>query len=101
VFPDVEACRGLAQLPAAASVAEVLASTAVRSKFAELLKSLAVKSTGLSTRVARIVLLDTPPSIDKHELTDKGSISQRAVLENRSAVVEEMYADSPRVISAD
>ncbi len=85
VFPDANACR---EFDAAA----------LRSKFGELLTSFAAKSTGLSTRVAAIILLDTPPSIDAHELTDKGSISQRAVLENRADVVEELYTDSPRVI---
>jgi feruloyl-CoA synthase len=45
-------------------------------------------------------LLDTPLSIDRGEVTDKGSINQRAVLEHRSALVEELYAAtaSPRVI---
>jgi feruloyl-CoA synthase len=85
VFPDVNACRELDE-------------AALRAKFEELLTSFAAKSTGLSTRVAAIILLDTPPSIDAHELTDKGSISQRAVLENRADVVEELYSDSPRVI---
>jgi feruloyl-CoA synthase len=85
VFPDVNACR---EFDAAA----------LRAKFGELLTSFAAKSTGLSTRVAAIILLDTPPSIDAHELTDKGSISQRAVLENRADVVEELYSNSPRVI---
>ena len=85
VFPDVNACRELDD-------------AALRAKFGELLTSFAAKSTGLSTRVAAIILLDTPPSIDAHELTDKGSISQRAVLENRADVVEELYTDSPRVI---
>lgn len=102
VFPEVDACRKLApELPASASVAEVLATAGVRSKFEELLQSLAAKSTGLSTRVAGIILLDTLPSIDAHELTDKGSISQRAVLENRAALVEEMYSASPRMIRSD
>src|SRR5665213_55460 len=85
VFPDGNACREFD-------------GAALRAKFAELLTSFAAKSTGLSTRVAAIMLLDTPPSIDAHELTDKGSISQRAVLENRADVVEELYTDSPRVI---
>lgn len=41
-----------------------------------------------------------PPSMDRGEMTDKGSINQRAVLRNRAALVEEVYADapSPRVI---
>jgi feruloyl-CoA synthase len=88
VFPDVNACRELDD-------------AALRAKFGQLLKSFAAKSTGLSTRVAANIFFDTPPSIDAHELTDKGSISQRVVLENRADVVEELYTDSPRVIRAD
>jgi len=102
VFPEVAACRGLCpELPATATPAQVIANSAVRAKFQELLRSLAAKSTGASTRFARIILLDTPPSIDAHELTDKGSISQRAVLEHRAALVDKLYENSPLVISAD
>jgi feruloyl-CoA synthase len=45
--------------------------------------------------------MDTPLSIDKGEVTDKGSINQRAVLEHRGALIEELYAANPsdRVIS--
>ena len=41
------------------------------------------------------MLLDTPLSIDRGEVTDKGSINQRAVLENRSALIEEIYSPAP------
>jgi feruloyl-CoA synthase len=41
------------------------------------------------------VLLDTPLSIDRGEVTDKGSINQRAVIEHRSAVIEQIYAPAP------
>jgi hypothetical protein len=43
-----------------------------------------------------------PPSIDASEITDKGSINQRAVLKNRAALVEALYADaaSPRILAA-
>ena len=44
--------------------------------------------------------LDEPPSLDAGEMTDKGSINQRAVLARRSRLVEELYAGSPRVITA-
>jgi feruloyl-CoA synthase len=97
VFPDIDACRDLSPDPC--SVAELLARPAVRAKFRELLLSMAQASTGSSNRIVRAIVLDTPPSIDAHELTDKGSISQRAVLENRTEVVEELYRGSPRVIS--
>jgi feruloyl-CoA synthase len=41
------------------------------------------------------VLLAEPPSLDRGEMTDKGSINQRAVLEHRAGLVEDLYADPP------
>jgi feruloyl-CoA synthase len=49
-------------------------------------------ATGSSPRVPRALMLDEPPSIDAGEVTDKGSINQRAVLRNRAALVQELYA---------
>ena len=43
----------------------------------------------------RAMLLDTPPSLDIGEATDKGSINQRMVLKHRAALVDELYADQP------
>jgi feruloyl-CoA synthase len=97
VFPDIDALRELSPEPG--SVAELLARPEVREMFRERLVSMAKTSTGSSNRIARAILMDVAPSIDAHELTDKGSISQRAVLENRADVVEEMYRGSARVIS--
>jgi feruloyl-CoA synthase len=34
-----------------------------------------------------------PPSIDAHEITDKGYINQRATLERRKDLVERLYAN--------
>ncbi len=48
-----------------------------------------------SRRIARAMLMVEPPSIDGHELTDKGYINQRAGLERRAALVERLYADPP------
>jgi feruloyl-CoA synthase len=81
----------------------VLDHPAVRARFQTMLDHLASESTGNSTRVVRAILLDEPPSIDAREITDKGSINQKAVLENRSALVEELYAASPssRVLVAN
>ena len=101
VFPDIEACRKLAGLGADAAVPTILANATVRAKFAELLASLAAASPGSSTRVMRAILMAEPPSMDKGEATDKGSINQRAVLANRAALVAELYASplSPAVIA--
>ena len=56
-------------------------------------------STGSSNRVARALVLDEPPSLDAGEVTDKGSINQRAVLKRRANLVDELYAGSPRVLN--
>ena len=42
-----------------------------------------------------MLLLEEPPSIDGHELTDKGYINQRAGLQRRAAWVDRLYADAP------
>jgi feruloyl-CoA synthase len=43
-------------------------------------------------RVGRVLLLVEPPSIDGNEITDKGYINQRAVLERRADLVAKLYA---------
>ena len=102
VVPDIAACRALATgLPADASAEAVLAAPEVRKAFAEKLADLARTNTGSSTVVKRILLLHEPLSIDRGEVTDKGSLNQRAVLSNRADLVEELYRGSPRVIAAD
>jgi feruloyl-CoA synthase len=104
IIPEVESLRALAaDLPKTASAAEVLEHSAVKAKFRELLASFAKLSTGSSNRVLRAILLAEPPSLDVGEITDKGSINQRAVLSHRKALVDEMYSDPPsaRVIAID
>jgi feruloyl-CoA synthase len=59
------------------------------------LKTLENQSTGSSTRIARAMVLEEPPSLDAGEMTDKGSINQRAVLKRRAALVDELYRNSP------
>jgi feruloyl-CoA synthase len=102
VFPDIEACRKLAGLGADAAPAAVVQHAKVRATFAELLGRFNASNASSSTRVARAILMAEPPSMDKGEATDKGSINQRAVLDNRAALVDELYAAplSSRVIGA-
>ena len=66
-----------------------------------LLAGFARHATGISTRIARALILDEPPSLDGGELTEKGSVNQKAVLRNRSELVEEVYAGSSRVIEVE
>jgi feruloyl-CoA synthase len=51
------------------------------------------RSSGSSTTIKRVLLMLAPPSIDANEVTDKGYINQRAVLEHRTATLEELYAE--------
>jgi feruloyl-CoA synthase len=50
---------------------------------------------GVSERIERLRLLDEPPSVDAHEVSDKGTINQRVALARRAADVERLYAPSP------
>jgi feruloyl-CoA synthase len=95
VVPNIPSCRELAGLDAMAKETDVLAHPNVREKFSNLLASFNKAGGGSSGRFARIILMDDPPSLDTGELTDKGSINQRAVLAHRTALVEELYAETP------
>ncbi|WP_035657098.1 feruloyl-CoA synthase [Bradyrhizobium sp. STM 3809] len=95
VVLDLDGCRLInPTLPMddlAATAADPLIVAAFRERFAKFQKT----ATGSSTRIARAVLLGVPLSIDKGEVTDKGSINQRAVLENRKDLIERIYAATP------
>jgi feruloyl-CoA synthase len=92
IFPNVEACRALVT---GGSDREVVRNEQVRAKFTKLLQELAQTSTGSASRVVRAMLMEEPPSLDAQEVTDKGSFNQGAVLRNRAALVQELYAKEP------
>src|SRR5690606_34495149 len=48
-----------------------------------------------SMRIRRAVVLMTPPDPNAHEVSDKGSINRRGVIDNRSDEVARLYADAP------
>jgi feruloyl-CoA synthase len=85
--------RELAGLPDSTPMADVLAAPAVLAKFQEVVNALATNSTGSANRIARMCLLSEPPTIDKGEITDKGSINQRSVLHHRADTVEALHGD--------
>ncbi len=91
IFPRLDACRAHAGLAADAKPAEVLGNDTVRGFFQRLLDVLHAQGSGSATRPARALVLAEPPSIDRGEVTDKGSINQRAVLTHRDADVVRLY----------
>jgi len=70
----------------------------LRNRIASALKKLAQEG-GSSTHPTRVLIMTEPPSIDANEITDKGYMNQRAVLERRAALVEKLYSGGDEVIS--
>jgi feruloyl-CoA synthase len=96
VVPNLAACRELADAPSRdAAPTQILACEGVRKAFLSLLKTFNAQAGGSSGRFARLILMDDPPSLDTGEMTDKGSVNQRAVLSRRAAMVDELYAPKP------
>ncbi|VVN65902.1 hypothetical protein PS685_04731 [Pseudomonas fluorescens] len=101
VFARLYECRQLSGLPADASDAQVLASEPVRQWFADWLQRLNLQASGNASRLEWIALQDEAASIDRGEITDKGSINQRAVLQWRAAHVEALYrGQAPSILRA-
>jgi feruloyl-CoA synthase len=95
VILDLDGCRLINPTLPLGDLAAAAADPLIRAAFRERLVRFMAGSTGSSTRIARAVLLDTPLSIDRGEVTDKGSVNQRAVLEHRAALIDDIYAGAP------
>ena len=94
-WPNLAACRQLIGQPEA-SFEQVVAHPAVRERVAAGLAAHNATTAGASSRrIARVLLLTEPPSIDGNELTDKGYINQRAGLERRAHLVQRLHAEPP------
>lgn len=50
---------------------------------------------GGAARVKRALLLTDPPSANAHEISDKGTINRRAVIDRRGVEVERLFAETP------
>jgi feruloyl-CoA synthase len=95
VVLDLDGCRLINPTLPPDDNAIIASDPLIRDAFRERFVRFLTTATGSSTRIARAVLIDTPLSIDRGEVTDKGSINQRAVLEHRSRLIEEIYSPAP------
>jgi long-subunit acyl-CoA synthetase (AMP-forming) len=82
---DSDSEPGAAALGAHPTVRDALASALDRLN----------RGSGSSRRVERLLLLDEPSSLDAGEITDKGYVNQRAVLDRRAALVAHLHTDPP------
>ena len=96
LFPRLDACRAYAGLPSNAPPHIVLGDPRLRAAFQDLVDALYASGTGSATRVARALVLAEAAAIDSGEITDKGSLNQRAVLTHRHVDVERLYAGRDR-----
>jgi feruloyl-CoA synthase len=94
IFPNAAGCRAVAKgAPADIPLDALVRHPAVRACLVAGLARHNAENPGSSTRIARILLMTEPPSVDGNEITDKGYVNQRGVLERRAALVERLYAD--------
>lgn len=102
IWLNLNACRELTHQPAA-TMAELVTSPVVRNAIRNALTRHNLLSTGSSTRICRALVLSDPPSMDAGEITDKGYVNQRRVLDLRASSVEKLYAQptDPNVILID
>jgi feruloyl-CoA synthase len=92
---DLDGCRLINPTLPIDDLAVVAADPLIRAAFIERFRAFLASGTGSSTRIARATLLAEPLSIDRGEVTDKGSVNQRAVLEHRAPLIADLYAPSP------
>lgn len=82
-------------------VPDPLDAPAVRTALEQSLTAHARAATGSASRIVAALVLENPLSFDKGEVTDKGSVNQRAVLRERADLVAVLWTGDHRVISAD
>src|SRR5258708_3721906 len=95
VILDLDGCRLVNPALSADDLAAAASDALIRDAFRERLTKFLAAATGSSNRIRRAILIDSPLSIDRGEVTDKGSINQRAVLDHRSHLIEELYSPTP------
>ncbi|THD57274.1 MAG: feruloyl-CoA synthase [Bradyrhizobium sp.] len=95
VVLDLDGCRLINPTLPFDDLAAIAGDPLVREAFRQRFARFVATSTGSSMRVTRALLLDAPLSIDHGEVTDKGSINQRAVLDHRGGLIEKLYSPTP------
>ncbi len=100
LIPDLKVCYETLGLDGRPSFEALCTEQALRQCLREKLQAYAARHSTNSTRVVRAMLLPSAPSLDAGEITDKGSINQRAVLDCRADLVKALYRDAagPEVI---
>ena len=94
-WPNMAAAREICADANLATPDELLRSPAIVEFVRERLAKHNKGAGGSSSKIQRLMLMSEPPSIDGHEITDKGYVNQRATLDRRAKLVEALYAKVP------
>jgi feruloyl-CoA synthase len=92
IVPDVAACTRALELSHTPRYEEIAQNADLLKQLQARLRAHALKNAGSTRCIRRAVLLPSAPSLDHGEITDKGSINQRAVLRHRVHLVAALYA---------
>lgn len=92
-WPNIAAARKIAGLAGDADPQAAISHPKVVEHLRAALQRHNKGGGGSSTRIARIHLMLEPPSIDGHEITDKGYVNQAATASRRAHLVERLYED--------
>jgi feruloyl-CoA synthase len=95
VWLNPAGCGSLVGASGPVAMDALAANEAVRGHLRAALDRWNQQQGGSSTRVTRAIILRTPPSIDRNEITDKGYINQRIALECRKGEVARLFAATP------
>ena len=95
VIPDVNACAKMLELAAQPDYTELAGDLRLVEWLRLRLAAHARANAASSRCVRRALILPAAPSLDRGEITDKGSINQRAVLRRHAECVAELYSPVP------
>lgn len=99
VFPRLEELRDFIGVSSLRSIDELVSHPDAKAWLHSLLQQINKDAKGSSSRVVWACWMSAPPSIDKGEVTDKGSINQKVVLLQRAEKIQALYrgSDTDRV----
>jgi feruloyl-CoA synthase len=91
LVPDLRECAAQLNLSELPTHADLRGHPILRELLRDRLRDYARAHTASSVRMRKAALLPTAPSLDHGEITDKGSINQRAVLRHRPGLIADLY----------
>ncbi len=80
--------------------AKKLDASMLDQQLTEKLQIARANATGSASRVMRALVLDQEPSFDKGEITEKGSLNQRAMRTNFADAITSLYAGDDKLLRA-